>query len=142
MEIKTLKDLKYAYQNKYTNIGGYPLFMIMNDGGSLCIDCVRSEYRNIVDSLKNGVHDGWLPAVIDVNYESYDVCDHCGKEIETAYGAYNHPKYCNCEGACKECRKIETEENENTMYYCNLHECKLDTDTNDNRPLKCSDCEY
>jgi hypothetical protein len=89
MKIKTLKDLKYAYQTKYTSVGSYPLFILTEDGGCLCNECVRSEYRELVDALKRQDSNGWLPIAIDVNWESLIHCDHCNKQIESAYGVFD-----------------------------------------------------
>lgn len=135
MEIRTLRDLKFAYQNAHTNVGSYPLFLITSDGGTLCHNCVKSEYRSLVESLKSNSHDSWNPSAIDVNYESYLICDHCSSEIETAYGAINHPKYCDCEGSCDKCVTVDK-----GKFYCQLWECKLDTE--EDRPLKTNECTY
>lgn len=79
-------NVKQAARDKYAWPGGYPLFIIMNDGGALCIDCVRAEWRNVARSTVNGDNDGWRAAAADINWEdAFLHCDHCGGRIESAY---------------------------------------------------------
>ena len=84
-----LKQLKEAIRSgPYAWPGGYPMFAIMTDGGALCFDCLRSEWREIVDAHKRSdTTGGWMVEGLDINWESADLtCDHCSKEIESAYG--------------------------------------------------------
>jgi len=79
--------VKYAAKNKYAWPGGYPMFVVTTDGGALCVDCVRAEWRAIAHSTVTAAHDGWDAAGSDVNWEDPDLdCDHCGEKIESAYG--------------------------------------------------------
>lgn len=65
--------------------GGYPLYYITANGGVICPDCANG---------KNGSEAGdanpdpqWRLVVVDVHYEGEPMaCDHCGDEIESAYG--------------------------------------------------------
>lgn len=67
--------------------GGYPLFYLCNDGGILCPDCMNSEIVQIDDSTRTRSRDGWNVAACDAHYEGPPLpCDHCGHEIESAYG--------------------------------------------------------
>ena len=71
-------------RSPYTWPGGYPLYAVMNDGGTLCHKCVKSERRLIYGT--DG-RDGWCVHCTDVNWEDSDLrCDHCGARIESAYG--------------------------------------------------------
>lgn len=80
-------DVKYAIRNQYAWPGGYPLFLITTDGAALCVSCGKSEWRNIADSTVKGYQDGWNVVAADVNWEDADLhCDHCSKQIESAYG--------------------------------------------------------
>lgn len=73
-------------QNKYTSVGGYPLFGITSDGAALCYDCIRSERRDIIQAIGHQLNDGWRLMAIDVNWEDPDLyCDHCSNRIESAY---------------------------------------------------------
>ena len=66
--------------------GGYPIYLVTTDGGALCPDCVKSEVRNIIDSCRREVDDGWRAYGADINYEDPNLyCDHCGNRIESAY---------------------------------------------------------
>jgi hypothetical protein len=75
-------DLIERIKNRYTSVGCYPLFAIMNDGGCLCHSCVKEESENILESTER---DGWRIEAIEVNWESLIMCDHCSKQIEAAY---------------------------------------------------------
>lgn len=86
MKIETLKDLKHAYKNPYVHPGCYPNYMIMADGGTLCRKCIRDEYRELVEALKDGAEKQWLPVYFETNWESEIYCDHCNEQIESAYG--------------------------------------------------------
>lgn len=79
--------IKQAIRDKYTRQGGYPLFLITSDGAALCIECGKKEYRNIVWSIRHNVSDGWKVEAADINWENAELyCDHCDKQIESAYG--------------------------------------------------------
>ena len=68
--------------------GGYPAYFVTNDGGALCPQCVRSERSSIVRAtLTPGDHNGWSLEGQDINWEDDHLfCDHCSKQIESAYG--------------------------------------------------------
>ncbi len=86
---RNLKDLRAAKQvarDKYAWPGGYPMFLVMSDGGCLCPDCVKRGWRSIVAASLRGLRDGWKPEDADINYEDTELfCDHCSKQIEAAY---------------------------------------------------------
>jgi hypothetical protein len=68
--------------------GGYPVYMLMADGGVLCSACVRREIRSIVDATRpNGAAEPqWQCVAVDANWEDPQLyCDHCGERIESAY---------------------------------------------------------
>lgn len=67
--------------------GGYPLYYVTSDGGALCPDCVNREIEQIDQSTRGHARDGWALEGFGIHYEGAPiVCDHCGKEIESAYG--------------------------------------------------------
>ena len=67
--------------------GGYPLAAITADGGCLCADCVKKEWRQICAESFQNTNCGFRIAGVDVNWENPDLyCDHCGKKMESAYG--------------------------------------------------------
>lgn len=71
----TLRAGEYAWP------GGYQMAFI-SDGGLLCFDCVRAEFRNIVWSIKHKVSDGWRVVALTVLHEAPDgpeYCSHCNK---------------------------------------------------------------
>ncbi len=84
---KVSHEIKRAIRDKYAWPGGYPLYLVCDDGGSLCIECSKKEYRQIVYSIRHNVRDGWKVEGVNINWEdTYLCCDHCGEKIESAYG--------------------------------------------------------
>lgn len=85
-QIKNVNQLKSTLRNgSYTWPGGYPLFFVTSDGEALHFDCVLDNFRSVVDSVRNSIHDGWQVIGCEVNYESELYCDHCSEQIESAY---------------------------------------------------------
>ena len=60
--------------------GGYELYLVTDDGGLLCLECVRNNYEAIYKSTKG---DGWFPAGItgDHQMDENSNCDNCSKRI-------------------------------------------------------------
>ena len=78
------KAAKLVARDRYAWPGGYAMALITSDGGELCPDCVRAEFRQIIWShLTNETGSGWHPAGITHDGETDDdlICDHCGREI-------------------------------------------------------------
>ena len=87
---KVTDDIKQAIRDKYAWPGGYPLYLVTSDGAALCVDCAKQEYKQIVYAIRHNLNDGWRVEAVDVNYEETDLyCDHCNKQIESAYGEEN-----------------------------------------------------
>jgi hypothetical protein len=86
--IETVADLKATLRaGRYTDLGGYPLFFITNDGAALSFDAVTENLRTVMDSVANDIRDGWKVVAVDINYEDTELtCDHTGKKIPSAYG--------------------------------------------------------
>ncbi len=81
------KNIKDAIRTKYAWPGGYPLFLITSDGASLCVTCGYQKYRQIAYAIMHKLNDGWRVTAADVNWEDANLfCDHCGNQIESAYG--------------------------------------------------------
>ena len=75
--------------------GGYPMLYVFADGGCICPDCVNREIAEIDSAMRskwgNKPHSsgcgGWAIAGHDIHWEGEpEICDHCGAEIESAYG--------------------------------------------------------
>lgn len=75
--------VKRVARDRYAWPGGYELFAITSDGGTLCNDCCRKEFRNIAHSTIGNYRDGWQCEAIDAtcNIDSELNCDHCGRTI-------------------------------------------------------------
>ncbi|HEX7120613.1 MAG TPA: hypothetical protein VF212_17605 [Longimicrobiales bacterium] len=65
--------------------GGYPVVYLTKDGGVLCPDCANMAER---EGLSGDPHDPqWHIVAYAIHFEgSRHYCDHCGAEIESAYG--------------------------------------------------------
>ena len=80
-------QFKQFIRQPYVWPGGYPLFAIMDDGGTICRHCAKENAKQIIRSTRDGARDSWQCEAVDVNWEDVDLyCDHCGKPIESAYG--------------------------------------------------------
>jgi hypothetical protein len=68
---------------KFWGHGGYQWYAVTNDGELLCAECVRKNYRQIVESTRDHARDGWR--VVGVTYsgemEENEPCAHCGLSI-------------------------------------------------------------
>jgi hypothetical protein len=86
MKTKTRNLIRQAIQG-YAWPGGYPLFLITEDGGALCPACVRAEVRTILTAIRDDdTRGGWYPVAVDANWEDPELfCDHCGSRIGSAY---------------------------------------------------------
>jgi hypothetical protein len=83
----TIRAVKDAARHAYAWPGGYPKFVVLTDGAALCCKCAREEFARIARSTRDREHDGWAAAGVDINWEDTDLfCDHCNKQIESAYG--------------------------------------------------------
>lgn len=90
MNINTISDFRAAArQGAYTFPGGYPLFYITSDGATLSVEAVKSERRQIIDSIANDHNDGWRVVALGINYEDQNLyCDHTGEPIPSAHGEH------------------------------------------------------
>lgn len=77
------KEIKRLIRAKFAWPGGYEIYLVTDDGGVLCCECARKEYRQILYSRWNSIRDGWNV----VGYGTADqhdgllTCDHCNKVI-------------------------------------------------------------
>lgn len=63
--------------------GGYPIYYVTDDGGVLCPACANKEIMRTIDPEDRQ----FFILAGDINYENEDLwCDHCNKQIESAYG--------------------------------------------------------
>ena len=96
---------KSIARHPYAWPGGYVRALVLEDGGTLCPKCVRSEYRQIVSDVRNGFDTGWTPTgqfstaeVAEVDWcedgenckrcddgetGHWVTCDHCDAEMCT-----------------------------------------------------------
>lgn len=71
-----------------TQENGYPFIYYAEDGGVLCPACVNGENGSVAHvNGTRGEDAQWNVIESDVHWEGPPIqCDHCGKEIESAYG--------------------------------------------------------
>lgn len=70
-----------------TDLGGYPLFYMDNEGSTLCPDCAERS-----DSDPDEM-DQFRPRHVDANWEDSEMyCDDCGASIPSAYEDEEDPK--------------------------------------------------
>lgn len=64
--------------------GGYPLYYVTQDGGTLCPECVRkAESEGLTDDPDD---PQWYIIVAVINWEDETLyCDDCNEPIESAY---------------------------------------------------------
>jgi hypothetical protein len=89
MDTKTLHE---RITEKYAWPGGYPLYLVMLDGESMCCDCARKNWKLIKDAARTDgyLERAWIPVGVTVNWEDTELyCVHCGEKIESAYGGEN-----------------------------------------------------
>ena len=59
----------------------------VEDTVDLLLKLIKSELRNVLDSINTNTKDGWKVEYVDINYEDNDCyCAHCSKQIKSAYG--------------------------------------------------------
>lgn len=86
--LQVLHAAKNFARAPYAWPGGYPQFLLMADGESLCAPCTRAEFKQIAGTVirRDNAKD-WTPAAVGINWEDSTLtCAHCGKRIESAYG--------------------------------------------------------
>ena len=79
---------RYVRKECYAWPGGYPLALVMDDGGLLCPACVASEFSRISWSHRNACSDGFRPSGIlcGADTDSEMRCDHCYKIMQEEAG--------------------------------------------------------
>ena len=81
-----LRQVKAAIREPYAWPGGYPKYVLMEDGEALSIAAARENWRLICWATIHRVRDGWRVADVDINWEDAElVCVHTGELIECAY---------------------------------------------------------
>ena len=83
-----IQEVRTAVRDKYAWPGGYPLHLFLADGGTLCIDCARREWRRVAWATRHpGEDKQWEVIQPGINWEDKELqCDHCYERIESAYG--------------------------------------------------------
>lgn len=89
-DIRTTAELRATLRaGGFAWPGGYPLYLLCHDGGTLCFDCAREprHLRQILEAIHHKQSDGWRVIACAVNYEDAELfCEQCSKQIEPAYG--------------------------------------------------------
>lgn len=87
MKIESVEDFRKALRyGPWAWPGGYPIYFITADGGTLSYEAAKAERRQIAQAIgHNETLGGWRICASDVNWEGDLTCDHTGKPIERAY---------------------------------------------------------
>lgn len=88
MTIESVQDFRRAVRmGPYAWPGGYDIFAITSDGGTLCADCMARERRVIVDAIARKDDSGWRVLAVDctANTDSGVDCDNCGRTVQEAW---------------------------------------------------------
>jgi hypothetical protein len=90
----TNKELKEAIRTKYAWPGGYELFGITNDGVILCCDCMKKNFRNVLEDRRDNTHSDWNVVAIDMscNLEHTDYVNEHPEEFSLSH--------------CENCNKV------------------------------------
>ena len=80
------KELKNHVRNPYAWPGGYEKIFVCSDGGTLCAQCVRENFREVLEEVKDTdphAATGWRVdgVFLDCDTDSEVTCDHCGRVI-------------------------------------------------------------
>lgn len=66
---------------------GYPLVLVMKDGGYLCQACAKREVKLIFADTREGWSTEWTAAGVQLFMEGpAEECAHCYTVLESAYG--------------------------------------------------------
>lgn len=80
--IRDTLDIRAALRHgAYSWPGGYECFFLTDDGECICFACVRSNYRLVSQSTREGFNDGWRAVGIEctANMDGGVWCAHCNK---------------------------------------------------------------
>ena len=75
--------------------GGYPLLYLCGDGAIVCSECANGENdaEEFNTSQPFGDDPQWDIWTLEIHYEGPpEICAHCNKEIESAYGDPDNPE--------------------------------------------------
>lgn len=84
MNIKSISDFRTASRiGQYAWPGGYECYYLADDGEALCVPCVNSNRRAILDSIHNGHRDGWRVVAFEcsANVDEVGHCAHCDRNL-------------------------------------------------------------
>ena len=84
--LKITKQVKNAIRTGYTWPGGYQLAIVMNDGGMICPDCGKKEWKQIAHDTLKEWKTGWDAAGVEVCYSTENddekiSCSHCNCDL-------------------------------------------------------------
>ncbi len=83
-----LREVREAIRNPLTSIGAYPVYTVLRDGGLLCAQCARDNYRHISEHTRHPEwSDDWAVVGAEVYWEGPEIdCTQCGHPLDSAYG--------------------------------------------------------
>lgn len=89
--LELTRNLKSYIRTGYAWPGGYPMAIVFDDGGAVCMTCARNEWKSIAhDTIKDWKGTGWNAVGMQVLWEGGNHCDHCNECLD-AYPAEDEP---------------------------------------------------
>lgn len=86
-EVKNGRELRASMRaGKWSFPGGYEIYGIASDGEVLCMDCISSNYKQVVRAIRDTPchpFDEWRVIGFESagNTDSHTECSHCGRVI-------------------------------------------------------------
>ena len=82
-----INSVKNIIRNPYAWPGGYTKVMGMADGDSMCADCVKENYHQILRATRNNDRSGWAAWAADIHWEGAPLqCCGCALSLPSEYG--------------------------------------------------------
>jgi len=80
--IKSVDQLKKAIRIVDRSFGSLRLVATVDDGELLCSDCVRSEFRQIIEAIRDDCDNGWNVVAVETDdLVENQFCAHCENPI-------------------------------------------------------------
>jgi hypothetical protein len=83
----SINSVKNIIREPYAWPGGYAKQMVMTDGECLCAECVKDNYRLILQATRDKDRSGWQAYAAEIHWEGPSMqCANCNKELPSEYG--------------------------------------------------------
>lgn len=84
--MKNTTEFKNFIREPFCFPGGYKKIMLAADGGCICHNCAKDNFKLILKETRTGWDDQWFFNTCFVNWEGeFLTCDHCGATLDPEY---------------------------------------------------------